>query len=160
MINDDYSDIFKKIYDPNFMSKDTTEMNDSEKRELFESTRRYLDICRVINRKWPLTNKLITAKEGADLVLEVFSSLHLKVVTYPTVHVGAVKEYRKCVETFKGGKYLALLKLETELPSSEAVIEAVNNRKPDEILSLLMTLTYYYRASAPESLYKGILMND
>lgn len=160
MINDDYNDIFQKIYDPNFMSKDTTKMNNSEKRELFESTRRYLDICRVINRKWPLTNKLITAKEDTDLILKVFSSLHLKVVTYPTVHVGAVKEYKKCVEAFKDGKYLDLLKLETKLPSSEEVIEAINNKKSDSTLSLLMTLTYYYRASAPESLYKGILMDD
>lgn len=159
MFSDSHEELFDKIYDASVFTMDVSIMSDTEKRHLFESTRRYLDICRVINKSWPLTNRLVCAKEGRDIILDVFNSLHKKVSEYSTVHEGCLAVYRDVVTNIDNGKYSDLLEMESTHPTLDDIINALSNNENDDILSLLFSLAFYHRSSAHDSLYRGLLIN-
>ena len=76
-ISNDYEKIFGKLYrsgvyhlHANFDSLAT-----SEKHYAFEVTRRFLDICRILNKHWPNTTKYIVAIHSDTILEQVYAHI-------------------------------------------------------------------------------------
>lgn len=70
-ISDSYENIFDKLYRSGVyhLHANFDWLTTNEKHYAFEVTRRFLDICRVINKYWPNTAKYIVAIHN-DVILE------------------------------------------------------------------------------------------
>lgn len=154
-------DVLSQIYDSKVLGEESGACFNMHL--VFESTRRYLDITRYINRRWPYTMRYLSAIYGENVLESVFDKFHEKGKTYKNLNDAACSVFFKLVasgsadiqvemllyEDFRngrGGKY----HYQSQKPKGDFKVI------PYDLESIYMTLMFYGRASAPLKLYRQL----
>jgi hypothetical protein len=154
--------IFTEIY----KSKNilTTPTSAREKHFTFECIRRYLDISRHLNRRWPYTIRYLQSIHGDGILTNVFDKFDAIGTTYKNLNDAACGIFFNNIaknshidfelllyEDFINGKTGKLTYTTTQPLEKFTLI-------PYDLDSIYTTLMFYGRAYAPSVLYANLIL--
>jgi len=168
-LNENYEQLFDRLYKSGVyhLHQNFDALNADQKHYAFEVTRRFLDICRIINKKWPNTARYMTAIHG-DIILEkIYSHLFDASDTTASLADAVYQSMRYVLKTEKDNVSCLLLNFERLTAQGINVRFIFDGLQADHVddiafeadfdfLNFYYTVDYYRRTSAPEVLFKHI----
>jgi hypothetical protein len=135
-----------------------------DKHFTFECIRRYLDISRHLNRRWPYTIKYLQSIYGESILTDIFEQFYTIGKIYKNLNDAACGTFFKntvkrssidaellLYEDFKNSKIKSPEYLTTQPYEGSTLI-------PYDLDSIYTTLMFYGRAHAPSALYKNLIL--
>jgi hypothetical protein len=161
--NTDTTDlIFTAIYNSKNILNPPTSAHD--KHFTFECVRRYLDISRHLNRRWPYTIRYLQSIYGDNILTNVFEQIYTTGSTYRNLNDAACGIFFN--NTAKNSHIDFELLLYEDFRNGKAGISAYTTKQPSEKFTLIpydldsiyTTLMFYGRAYAPSALYANLIL--
>ncbi|WP_408599215.1 hypothetical protein [Pseudomonas sp. PLMAX] len=154
--------IFTEIYkSKNILTSPTSK---SDKHFTFECVRRYLDISRHLNRRWPYTIRYLQSIYGDDILTNVFEQIDTTGSTYRNLNDAACGIFFNNIA--KNSNIDFELLLYEDYRNGKTKPSAYTTKQPLEKFTLIpydldsiyTTLMFYGRAYAPTALYATLIL--
>lgn len=164
-----YEKVFDKLYRSGVYHLHTNfdTLASNEKHYAFEVTRRFLDICRIINKHWPNTAKYIVAINGDTILEQIYARIFNRSEETSTLKEAALASLKQVLIEVDDKVSSLLLDFEhhvaqgkninflyDSLPLSPNV--SVLFKAEFDFLNFYHTVDYYKRTSSPAILFKHI----
>lgn len=152
--------IFTEIYkSKNILTHPTSAY---DKHFTFDCVRRYLDISRHLNRRWPYTIRYLQSIYGDNILTNVFEQMHTAGSTYRNLNDAACGIFFN--DTTKNSNTDFELLLYEDFRNGKVGTPVYTTKQPFEKFTLIpydldsiyTTLMFYGRAYAPSTLYKNL----
>lgn len=154
---------FRSFYSYDNLLRDTATMGSSDIHFRFDSTRRFIDIVRFINRRWPYSIPFISSVHGESFWRPLFDSFPEGAPPCSTLYEASVTRAAAVIRGLDDGCVSEILDYEdfrngtgmyhysgTD-PARDGAVEI-----PYDLSSFYMSLMFYGRASAPSFLYRQL----
>lgn len=165
-----YESQFSALYrrDLRHLHEAVAQMSPGERHHLFEATRRFLDMTRIIHKAWPVGAVYVAARHGDELFTKAFADLFSSSQEVESLEDAATMAVRACLRDQGDQLALDLLALEELLSSGEAQIvegpppadRPVRLHTRYDLIDFFFTLRYYSRANAPRFLYRTLMVAE
>lgn len=154
---------FRCFYSFNNLLRDGAKGEHSETNFRFDSTRRFIDIVRFINRRWPYTIPFISSVHGESFWRPLFDNFPESVGHCSTLYEASVTKAAAVVRDLDDGFLFEILNYEdyrngagAHYYSSTDNGEDTFTKIPYDLSSFYMSLMFYGRASVPSFLYRQL----
>lgn len=168
-VNDNYEQVFNKLYKSGVYSlhADFDSFSPDKKHYVFEVTRRFLDVCRVINKNWPNTARYITAIHGDAILEEIYAHIFDSSDSVESLDEAIYFSAQLVIAGRKCAVSSLLLKFERENADGKIIqiyydsldqisMANVSFSADFDFLNFYHTVDYYRRTSAPPILFRHI----
>lgn len=159
---DEMHERFKSFYSFKNLVRDTSGNCRSDMRFRFDSTRRFIDIVRFINRRWPFSIPFISSTYGVSFWQPLFENFPDDTINCSTLYEASVTRAAVviklldheflteliCYEDFRNGSGAYIYSSKATSPMSIQI--------PYDLSSFYLSLMFYGRASAPSFLYQQL----
>ncbi len=156
-------DRFESFYSFNNLLREKPGIGWSDVHLRLDSTRRFIDIVRFINRRWPFSIPFISSCYGLSFWRLLFESFPAEAANGTTLYEASIKRAATVVGLI-GGDFLSELIHYEDFKnggglfsySTDAVCEKTSIMIPYDLESFYLALVLYGRASAPAFLYQQL----
>ena len=166
----DYQEHLANLYPNNVIALHEKAINapPDERHHIFEVVRRFLDVCRILNKNWPTALRFATSCQGEEVLEAIFSRIMQHTDTKEmkeAIHQSALEVLSAlsnpvyfdlfCYENHiaKPGKTLCLFESDKLLPGYKLVLTSNY-----DIFNLFTSLDFYRKTHAPASFYRTLLI--
>ncbi|MBC3952518.1 hypothetical protein [Pseudomonas folii] len=129
----------------------------------FDSTRRFIDIVRFVNRRWPFSIPFISSCYGQSLWQPLFDNFPADAAHCTTLYEASVTRAATVIKLIDDDFLSELIHYEDFRNglgifrySTDAVCEETSVQIPYDLESFYLSLMFYGRASAPPFLYQQL----
>lgn len=154
---------FESFYSFNKLLRTHPESGISDTYLRFDSTRRFIDIARFVNRRWPFSTPFISSCYGISFWRPLFENFPADVGHCTTLYQASVTRAVKVIQELDTDFLSEIIRYEdfrngTGLfdYSSAPFEPEVNVQIPYDLASFYLSLMFYGRASAPPFLYQQL----
>lgn len=156
-------DRLESFYSFNNLLRDTPAVGRSDVSLRVDSTRRFIDIVRFVNRRWPFSIPFISSCYGLSLWRPLFENFPAEAANCTTLYEASVTRAQTVIALL-GGDFLSELIHYEDFRhgaglfsySTTAVCEETSVQIPYDLESFYLSLVIYGRASAPAFLYQQL----
>lgn len=154
---------FESFYSFNNLLRRNSTSDRPDKNFSFDSTRRFIDIVRFVNRRWPFSIPFISSCYGQSLWRPLFDNFPADAANCKTLYEASVTRAATVIksidddflselinyEDFRNG--LGIFRYSTDAAGEETSVQI-----PYDLESFYLSLMFYGRASAPPFLYRQL----
>lgn len=170
-LSDNYEKIFDKLYKSGVyhLHINFDSLSANEKHFAFEVTRRFLDICRLLNKHWPNTSRYISAVHGDEIFEAIYAHIFDSSENTGSLVDAVYSSVRLVLNEKDDMASIFLLNFERETGKGEGIQFVYDALQSDhrskmvfcadfDFLNFYHTVDYYRRTSAPAVLFRNIKM--
>lgn len=154
---------FENFYLFNNLLPKSFAISHANKNLCFDSTRRFIDIVRLINRRWPFSIPYISSMHGISFWRLLFEGFPAAAINCSNLYDASVKSATTALQELDGNFLLELIQYEDFNNGSgifyysTTVSETeISVKVPYDLPSFYLSLMFYGRASAPPFLYQQL----
>ncbi|MCD5974927.1 hypothetical protein [Pseudomonas quasicaspiana] len=154
---------FESFYSFNNLLRGNPGSDRPDKNLSFDSTRRFIDIVRFVNRRWPFSIPFISSCHGLSLWRPLFENFPADAANCTTLYEASVTRAAAVIRLIDGDFLSELISYEDFRNgsgifsySTDAVSEKTSVQIPYDLESFYLSLMFYGRASAPPFLYRQL----
>jgi len=164
----DYQEHLANLYPNNVIALHEKALNApaDERHHIFEIVRRFLDVCRILNKNWPTTLRFVTSCQGDEVLEAIFSrvlqhtdSKEIKdAICQASLEALSALSNPVYFDSFsheenitRPGKTLCLYESNRPMPGFKLVLTSKY-----DIPNLFTSLEFYRKTHAPASFYRTL----
>lgn len=154
---------FESFYSFNNLLRGIPGGDQIDARLSFDSTRRFIDIVRFVNRRWPFSTPFISSCYSLSFWRPLFENFPADAANCTTLYEASVTRAVTVIKQIDGDFLSELIHYEDFRNGSgifcyspDAVCEETSVQIPYDLESFYLSLMFYGRASAPPFLYQQL----